>query len=203
MLVQLSVFCTMLIVINADVKIEVTRLKEPAKPVTTTTSSTTTTTTVPETQASLTENRTSIVNSPSTNMPSTPTTTTQSTINILAIPVTITPIAQANYSNSTANSTLEISGLETTTMVTILPTDLNSKTTANGTLNYTLTAFNTTSRTIAPNILTEFTRRQLRRKLIPPDYYCPCDLKVKNISLKFFFNSIIVIYKIYFVDKLL
>lgn len=28
--------------------------------------------------------------------------------------------------------------------------------------------------------LSEFTRRQMRRKLIPPDYYCPCDLKVNN-----------------------
>lgn len=32
--------------------------------------------------------------------------------------------------------------------------------------------------TINP-LLSEYTRRQMRRKLIPPNYYCPCDLKIK------------------------
>lgn len=27
-------------------------------------------------------------------------------------------------------------------------------------------------------LLSEYTRRQMRRQLIPPNYYCPCDLKV-------------------------
>lgn len=44
--------------------------------------------------------------------------------------------------------------------------------------------------------LSEFTRREMRRKLIPPDYYCPCDLKVNNYifceilsDAEFFFNA--------------
>lgn len=37
--------------------------------------------------------------------------------------------------------------------------------------------------------LSEFTRREMRRKLIPPDYYCPCDLKVNQFEFAAYYKN--------------
>lgn len=145
--------------INAGVKIEISRVKDPPKMPQNIESN--------QTVSSATESTTF---STSTVLSTEATTTTTSTT------------TESNSLNITSSST--ISTPETTTLKPQngsgpkKPTQMNVP---NATTTFLNNANNLTTTVIKTDInpyLAEFTRRQMRRKLIPTDYYCPCDLKV-------------------------
>lgn len=71
---------------------------------------------------------------------------------------------------SSANATITVATTLPTTTFTVTPTVPN------------VTPINETTLTSANDTLlsfpVEFVRREIRRKLMPPNYFCPCDLKV-------------------------
>lgn len=165
-LLTFVIVCGMIGMIEAGVKIEISRVKDP--PTTSTPSQnkdaneieTTETTTIvppPTTQPSMIKpvNDSHIMKL--TNATLNTTNTTNSTIEVTTIaPLnangTVNP-AQANITNNKDTSLV----YKNMTLV-VSAKDLNP-------------------------YLSEFTRRQMRRRLIPADYYCPCDLRV-NLILK-------------------
>lgn len=79
--------------------------------------------------------------------------------------------------------------LDETTIIPILLEESNKSVPIapippNATIDRNIVPLSNTSITIPVNwntinpLLSEYTRRQMRRKLIPPNYYCPCDLKI-------------------------
>lgn len=86
-----------------------------------------------------------------------------------------TKMIETNYkllSNSTDTTSVD--------MTTIIPPNVTEPTKpAQPNISTTVAMKNLTQ--VQSQYLSEFTRREMRRKLIPPDYYCPCDLKVKKI----------------------
>lgn len=154
--------------INGGVKIEITRVKEPQKPVSIANagdidSSTPADSEPPETTTLMT----------TSTFETTTITTTTATTTKIAIDSTVqrltnsTPSSLSNTSELTtisqANATDPIKPAQTNT------SNISSVLVNNVTLSY--------ANDLVP-FLSEFTRRQMRRKLIPEDYYCPCDLKV-------------------------
>lgn len=152
---KLFVLCILIELITAGVKIEISRVKDPPKlvsiiPVVETDKS--------DTGETETTEATTI---PTTTMPTTTELTTES-------------VQKLNNSNlNTLNTTNEI----TTVAPFNAPGIIKPSQAIN---NNTNPLFNTTyaSANQLNPYLTEFTRRQMRRRLIPTDYYCPCDLKV-------------------------
>lgn len=150
--------------INAGVKIEISRVKDPPK--------------MPQ---NIESNQTVSIATEST---------TFSTSTVLSTEVTTTTtstttesnIIKLTSSNTTSSSTM--STPETTTLKPqngsgpMKPTQMNVPNTTTKFLNNTNNLTTTVMPTDINPYLAEFTRRQMRRKLIPTDYYCPCDLKV-------------------------
>ncbi|XP_055311267.1 tectonic-like isoform X1 [Sitodiplosis mosellana] len=157
---QLIIVCGMVGVIEAGVKIEISPVRNP---VTTST--------------------------PSPNMPNMEvneietteaTTTVQSTVT----ETTINPINEsniqklANSSSNTINSTVEVTTAASLNVTgTLRPAQANNTNNTNTSAVYNNNVTTISAKDLNP-YLSEFTRRQMRRRLIPADYYCPCDLKI-------------------------
>lgn len=167
MITALSIIylCIIFSAVDAGVKIEISRVKDPKPKSQAPDNAANVEKTVPhELAAEVTE-------------PNEIGTTVPTTFAIETTTMITKPMIETNFkllSNSTAAATTT-----SVDMTTISP-PIN----ANDTLK---PAQSNTSTNIIPmkNItqyqspyLSEFTRREMRRKLIPPDYYCPCDLKV-------------------------
>lgn len=156
---KLIILCGIVGMIKAGVKIEISRVKDPPK-----------------------------TSTPSPNMEANEIETTEATtIPTTTIPVTeptIKPIIESNIqklTNLTSNSTN--STIDVTTAAPLNATETLKPAQANITNTNTALVYNNNVTLVsAKNInpyLSEFTRREMRRRLIPPDYYCPCDLKVR------------------------
>lgn len=177
MLWKVLILCCICGVIEAGVKIEITRVKDPPKPEANSqnaepqkatespqheasiTEATTTTTTVPAPKSTTESNVFQITKSEAiaTNATAEANATSVPTANTTAL----TPGSMTNKTLSTANVTNWTNG---TSFPNFISPFLYNMTKASG-------------KDISP-YLSEFTRREMRRKLIPADYYCPCDLKV-------------------------
>lgn len=168
-LLTFVILCGMIGVIEAGVKIEISRVKDP----------TTTSTPSPNKDANEIETTetTTIVPPP----------TTQPTI--------IKPVNDSNImkitnvtlnTTNTTNSTIEVTTIAPlNTTGTVNPTQTNITNNKDTPLVYKNVTLAVSAKDLNP-YLSEFTRRQMRRRLIPADYYCPCDLRV-NLILNFFF----------------
>lgn len=149
--------------INAGVKIEISRVKDPPK--------------MPQ---NIESNQT--VSSPTES-------TTFSTSTVLSTEATTTTTSTTTKSNISSLNTTSSSTMSTPETTTLKPQNGSGpmKPTQMNVLNATTTFLNNTNnltttvmQTDINPYLAEFTRRQMRRKLIPIDYYCPCDLKVNS-----------------------
>lgn len=158
---KLLFLCGMFGLIRAGVKIEISRVKDQPKSVTILPNIEGDKNDIGETETT-----------EATTMPTTITTTAEMTTTKLTTEshvqrVTIPTLNPLNSSAETSTITPNATGM------------LNSSQTNNTNPN-TSPVYNTTF--VAANelnpYLSEFTRRQMRRRLIPADYYCPCDLKV-------------------------
>ena len=156
---QFLIVCAMVRVIMAGVKIEISRVKDPP---------TTSTTPSPNMPKNMEINEVETTEA---------TTTTLSSV----AETTIKPMNETNIQKIT-NSTLNTMN-STIELTTASPPNVTA-TTQLGQANNTNTLFvynknvSTSSAKDWNPYLSEFTRRQMRRRLIPADYYCPCDLKV-------------------------
>lgn len=178
----LSLLCWIFVLVNAGVKIEITRLKDTSKPQTTISS-----------VVAAIENTTLAIEKSSASDVSTPTTmstetTTSTTTTSTFSPNAVTTTSKANETVNNSTAITEASTVSPTNSTTV------NKTNTTAIQNHTLAITNST-KAPASSLLTEFTRRQMRRKLIPPDYYCPCDLKVITVGYNDlgFFNFLIPI----------
>lgn len=157
------------ILIDAGVKIEITRVKEQPKSMT-----------MPSMDEKTHSNNVEDVDAMTT-------TTTEST---LTPNTTLSPNSTDFHLTSVLNST-DIPSAEITTISPNNSIETNKTMQTNLSKNESLVpTLNTTtaiaiSKTELHPLLSEYSRRQMRRKLIPPDYYCPCDLKVPKHSIDF------------------
>lgn len=168
---KLLIICGVFGIIEAGVKIEISRVKDPPKSVTNT--------------SYIDSNKSGLVEMETTEGTTLPTTTAYTT----TLPLESHIIRLINM---TTNSTTIIA--ETTTM---LPLNVTGTMKAQANITNTSTSF-TYNITLVPVIelnpyLAEFTRRQMRRRLIPDDYYCPCDLKV-NFKFHVFLGTYFVLF---------
>lgn len=153
--------------VDAGVKIEISRVKEPR----------------PKTETASNSDNTGPQELAATN-PNEIGTTVPTTFAIETTTTMITkPMIETNYkllSNSTDTTSVD--------MTTIPPPSVTEPT-KTAQPNTTIIAAQKNMTQFQSQYLTEFARREMRRKLIPPDYYCPCDLKVKQ-SFYYFVNCI-------------
>lgn len=160
---NLHLFCvfSLISVAFGGVKIEITRIKEPPKPITEDTRTTATIDSTTQTPMSTTLSTT---------------TTTQSAVSTTSTP---SQIQNINLSTTTATTIAPIAG---TGMTNVRITNDISPTLVPQ-MNFPLLYNFTMAQSPRVPVLNELTRRQMRRKMIPFDYYCPCDLKVFNPSI--------------------
>lgn len=153
--------CIMLGTVDAGVKIEISRVKDPRPKAETASNSANggEQLTPHELEATVEPNE----------VP----TTVPTTFAIDTTTMTTKSMIETNYkllSNTTDTTSVD--------MTTIIPPNVTEPTKpAQPNISTTVAMKNITQ--VQSQYLSEFTRREMRRKLIPPDYYCPCDLKVK------------------------
>lgn len=162
--------CCVVRVIECGVKIEITRVKEPPKPVSIAQNGEIDQTTPDEEKP--TEITTILTTTPIE-------TTTTSTLTATTVKSVIDSSIQ-RLTNSTLSSSSNISEVTTISPLNVTepikPAQANTSTINSIFVNNLTLSY---AKDLNP-YLSEFTRRQMRRKLIPQDYYCPCDLKVKR-----------------------
>lgn len=161
---KLFVLYSFIGIIEAGVKIEISRVKD--RPLS---ASAITSPNIDGDKNDITETETTEATTmPTTTVPTTLETTMKTTME--------------SHIQKLSNSTLSAlnSSTEVTTTAPLNMTGVMKPSQANITNTNTSIAYNTTlvaAKELNP-YLSEFTRRQMRRRLIPADYYCPCDLKV-------------------------
>lgn len=163
----LQLFCvfSLISVAFGGVKIEITRIKEPPNP---------------NSANPITEDTKNSVTTESTTQTPMPTTvsTTTTTQTVLSTASTASQVQNINLNTTTTTTTIApITGIGLTNVSIIndsIPAIVPQ-------MNFPLFNFTMIQSPTTP-FLSELTRRQMRRQLIPFDYYCPCDLKVLTQS---------------------
>lgn len=161
---NLQLFCVMNLISMAfgGVKIEITRIKEPSNP---------NSPTNPITE----DTKNTLMTDSTTQTPMQTTLKTMTTIQSAALTASTTSQIQNIYLNTTTTTIIApTTGIE---MKNVSITNATRPMVIIPQMNFPLINFTTLQSAKNP-ILSELTRRQMRRKLIPFDYYCPCDLKV-------------------------
>lgn len=165
--------CCIIGLVSGGVKIEITRVKEPPKPVSIGKTGDIDSSTL-AVDSEPTETTTLMTTSP---LETTTTTTTTATTTKIAIDSIVPKLTNSTPSSSSNTSELTtISQINATQPIQLKPAQTNTS-------NISSVLVNNVTLSYANDLnpyLSEFTRRQMRRKLIPEDYYCPCDLKVNN-----------------------
>lgn len=161
---RLLLLCGVFGLIRAGVKIEISRVKDQPKSVAI----------LPNIDGDKNEIG-ATETTEATTMPTTITTTVETTTTKFTTESHVQRVTNSNLNS--LNSSAETS----TTAPNI--TGILKPSQANNTHTNTSPVYNATF--VAANelnpYLSEFTRRQMRRRLIPADYYCPCDLKVRAL----------------------
>lgn len=163
----LQLFCvfSLISVAFGGVKIEITRIKEPpnpnsANPITEDTRNTVTTDSTTQTP-----------------MPTTISTTTTPQNAVVSTASTVSQIQNINLNTITTSTTMTPTAAGPAMTNVSVTNNTNPMTVPQ--MNVPLFNFTMVQSPTAP-FLSELTRRQMRRKLVSFDYYCPCDLKVPN-----------------------
>lgn len=186
---------SIVVVIEAGVKIEISRLKDP-----------------PSSVASLPNVKGNNTNeNDTTETTTTMITTTEITTKLptkASIESIVLKLANSNY--NTNNSSIDTTTVASQNVTPSSPSLVNNtNTTPNKIINKnTSVAYNVTLHGAKDlsQYLSEFTRRKMRRRLSPPGYYCPCDLKVlckKKISNISISSHFLTNYSIQNVDQFL
>lgn len=179
--------------IDGGVKIEISRVKDPPKTVQLTQNVESNGTVLSAAEPKIYSSSSVATTATTTNtMPSTESTKIMSTTEANIIKLTNTKTSANRNTNSNSNSNSSIPTNDTKKLIPQNGTDAVSSVQTNVT-NTTTSFVNsvnnlTTAISVASSDLNlyfaEFTRREMRRKLIPADYYCPCDLKVNLKKLE-------------------
>lgn len=162
LLFSILILVSISVLVDAGVKIEITRVKEQPKSMT---------------MSSMDEKTHS---NNVEDVDAMTTTTTESTLTPnMTLSLNSTDIPSSEITTISPNNSIETNKT--------MQTNLSKNESLVPTLN-TTTAIAISKTELHP-LLSEYSRRQMRRQLIPPDYYCPCDLKVRNHSINFYVKN--------------